>query len=68
MANDTLHGVDLVIDENGKAALVPNQESGQASPEQQAFADVLRTAIDSTSNIGLTVSRNDSEAVVGSLV
>ncbi len=68
LANQDLVGVDLVIGQTGKASLVANNEFGPPTPEQAAFADVLQTAIDSTSNIGLNVTRNDPMALVGNLL
>ena len=64
-ANENLFGVDLVIAESGEASLVGNDEFGPPTASQAAFADVLQTAIDSTSNIGLTVTRNNPQAIVG---
>ena len=68
VANKKLHGVDLVIDKHGKASLVPNSEAGPASPEEQAFADTLTNAIRKSTNIGLTVTSNDSEVIFGQYI
>ncbi len=59
VANQTLQGVDLVIDQNGRASLVPNNEVGPASPEQQAFADTLSSAINSRQSVNIGVTSGD---------
>jgi hypothetical protein len=66
IADDKLYGVDLVIDGNGRASLVPNNEEGPASPEQQAFADTLASAIDHAQSINVNVTHGDSDTVFGS--
>jgi RHS repeat-associated protein len=60
VANDALHGYDLEIDKDGKASLKPNQEVGPLSPEQQAFADTLTSAINRPATIDLKVRANAS--------
>jgi RHS repeat-associated protein len=68
VANKKLHGVDLVIDKNGKAMLVPNQEKGEATPEQQAFADTLQSAIGKTAAVNINVVSGDPGVVFGQYV
>lgn len=65
VANDSLHGVDLVIDANGKASLVPNNEVGPPSPEQQAFAGTLASAINAKQTISLSVVSGDKQVTFG---
>lgn len=65
VANNTLFGVDLEIDARGKASLVPNNEVGPPTPEQQALADTLSGAINHTKNIGLTVASGAGDVVFG---
>lgn len=65
VANDTLHGVDLVIDANGRASLVPNNEAGPPSPEQQAFATTLQTAIGRPEAISINVVSGHSNVRFG---
>jgi RHS repeat-associated protein len=45
MVNDSLHGQELVINQNGTAQLVANNVQGPASPEQAALAGALSAAI-----------------------
>lgn len=42
--------------------------SAPASPEEQAFADTLTNAIRKSTNIGLTVTSNDSEVIFGQYI
>ncbi len=65
VADETLHGVDLVVDQNGRASLVPNNESGPASPEQQAFANTLADAINRPQSINIGVTHGDSGVIFG---
>lgn len=65
MANDSLHGVDLVIDANGRASLVPNNEAGPPSPEQQAFATTLQAAIGRPEAISINVVSGRSDVRFG---
>ena len=68
VANDSLHGVDLVTDANGKASLVPNNEVGPPSPEQQAFAGTLQSAISSKQTISLAVVSGDTNVIFGQYI
>jgi RHS repeat-associated protein len=45
LVNDSLHGYDFVINNNGTAQLVPNNVQGPPSPEQQALANTLSFAM-----------------------
>jgi hypothetical protein len=65
VANAKLQGVDLVIDQSGRASLVPNQEEGPASPEEQAFADVFAVAINHPQSISISVTNRDSGVIFG---
>jgi RHS repeat-associated protein len=68
VANEALHGFDLVIADTGKATLVANNEQGPASPEQEAFKDTLAEAIDHPDKIGITATSNDSGVVFGRFI
>ena len=68
VANKTLHGVDLVVDQNGRASLVPNKEAGAASPEQQAFAGTFASAINHSQSINIGVTSGDSGVTFGQYV
>jgi hypothetical protein len=68
VANDALFGVDLEIDDQGMASLVPNDDVGPPTPQQQALADTLSGAINDTQNIGITVTSGASDVIFGQYV
>jgi len=68
VANSFLHGVDLAIGSDGKASLVPNQELGPPTPEQQALADTFADAINRPENIGITVASNRADVIFGQFI
>ncbi len=68
VANNTLVGVDLVIDANGNASLVTNNETGKPTAEQQALQDLLSAAIGDPRNIGINVTSGDSDVIFGQFV
>jgi RHS repeat-associated protein len=66
--NNSLYGFDLTIDKNGKAALVPNNEAGPPTPEQQAFSRTLADAISRPQSISLSVVSGDTDVVFGQFI
>jgi RHS repeat-associated protein len=68
VANDTLHGVDLVIDGNGMASLVPNSETGLATPEQQALQNTLASAISRPEIVRLNLTSGSRSVMFGQYI
>jgi RHS repeat-associated protein len=65
VANRQLHGVHLVVDQNGRASLVSNGDAGAGSPQQQAFANTLADAINRPQTINIGVTHDDSGITFG---
>jgi hypothetical protein len=68
VANDTLHGYDLVIGGNGQARLMPNSEVGAPSSEQRALQSTLASAIDRRETVSINVTSGDSAVTFGQYI
>ena len=66
IANHFLHGFDLVVNNNGRASLQPNNEVGPATPEQAALAGVLSMAINHPSKVTIKLVTGSPDTLIGS--
>jgi len=65
VVNESLYGYELVLSNMGVASLVPNGVHGPASPQQNALAIALKTAINRSETVEIGVVAGDHSTLVG---